>query len=208
MISLNTIVLIPDWLSTTASTRHFNLGDLSKLILNISNNETSIEEVRKAPLSIKTVYEVIYLNTLMSAIIDNIYTTPSICDGSLAYIIKNNLTPDMEKDCKNSINSCLSGKEQLECCVDVGDEQPKYYEIQTTPEGIMIIVVCPGFLNYLVESKDNFNKFILECLQLTYDYSSFTVDQPITRLLGSYLYYNSNDNYKQIFKANLSSFLI
>lgn len=74
----------------------------------------------------------------------------------------------------------------------------KYYEIVILPDSTLLIVVDEGFLTFVTESKDNFLKFILDCLcyQYKFNLSSY--------LLKTYISLKLNDTYFNLIKSRFN----
>ena len=70
----------------------------------------------------------------------------------------------------------------------------KYYEIVVLPDNTLLVVVENGFLTFVTESKDNFLKFILDCLCYHYKFNL------ISGLFKTYVSLKLNDNYFQLIK--------
>lgn len=74
----------------------------------------------------------------------------------------------------------------------------KYYEIVILPDSTLLIVVEEGFLTFVTESKDNFLKFILDCLCYQYKFNLCSY------LLKTYISLKLNDNYFTLIKSRFN----
>lgn len=74
----------------------------------------------------------------------------------------------------------------------------KYYEIVVLPDNTLLIVVEEGFLTFVTESKDNFLKFILDCLCYHYKFNL------VSSLFKTYVSLKLNDNYFQLIKSRFN----
>lgn len=75
-------------------------------------------------------------------------------------------------------------------------EYEKYYDITTTRDSDILVVVKRGFLGYLMKSKDNLLKFILTCLHSMDELSVVNND-----LFKTYIRLKFNDNYFNLIKT-------
>lgn len=75
-------------------------------------------------------------------------------------------------------------------------EDEKYYDITTTRDSDILVVVKRGFLGYLMKSKDNLLKFILTCLHSMDELSVVNND-----LFKTYIRLKFNDNYFNLIKT-------
>ena len=74
----------------------------------------------------------------------------------------------------------------------------KYYEIVVLPDNTLLVVVENGFLTFVTESKDNFLKFILDCLCYQYKFNL------TNSLFKTYVSLKLNDNYFQLIKSRFN----
>lgn len=74
----------------------------------------------------------------------------------------------------------------------------KYYEIVVLPDNTLLIVVEEGFLTFVTESKDNFLKFILDCLCYQYKFNLTSY------LLKTYISLKLNDTYFNLIKSRFN----
>lgn len=86
-------------------------------------------------------------------------------------------------------------------CCDVTPEiysDKKYYEIVVLPDSTLLIVVEEGFLTFVTESKDNFLKFILDCLCYQYKFNLNSY------LFKTYISLKLNDTYFNLIKSRFN----
>lgn len=94
---------------------------------------------------------------------------------------------------KDSFKINLCCKVTPECYTD-----KKYYEIVVLPDNTLLVVVENGFLTFVTESKDNFLKFILDCLCYQYKFNL------TNSLFKTYVSLKLNDNYFQLIKSRFN----
>lgn len=75
-------------------------------------------------------------------------------------------------------------------------EEKKYYEIIILGDNTILVVVKSGFLTFVTESKDNFTKFILDCLCYQYKFNF-----KLSYLMKTYISLKLNDNYFNLIKS-------
>lgn len=74
----------------------------------------------------------------------------------------------------------------------------KYYEIVIIPDNTLLVVVDEGFLTFVIESKDNFLKFILDCLYYQYKFNLSS------HLLKIYISLKLSDTYFNLIKSRFN----
>ena len=202
MIIHQTPVFVLDWVYKAAQNKNFELDKTLKLINATEFGVYELSDIKKSTLSVRTLYELALLNTVCQNLISK-----SVWLAKTRYVqngFKELMLPHMVKDCDRNISSVLLDKnDQADSPIDCCDNTiPKtYYELQITQDGLLIVVVKTGFLNHLVETKDNYLQFVLKCLELAYNRSSTASDPIVNTLLSTYLYYSSGQNFDSTFRA-------
>lgn len=103
------------------------------------------------------------------------------------------LSPQERQYVKDSFKANLCGNVTPEIYFD-----KKYYEIVVLPDNTLLIVVEEGFLTFVTESKDNFLKFILDCLCYQYKFNLTNY------LLKTYISLKLNDTYFNLIKSRFN----
>ncbi len=86
------------------------------------------------------------------------------------------------------------------CCAVAPEiySDKKYYEIVVLPDSTLLIVAEEGFLTFVTESKDNFLKFILDCLCYQYKFNLNSY------LFKTYISLKLNDTYFNLIKSRFN----
>lgn len=103
------------------------------------------------------------------------------------------LSPQERQYVTDSFKATFCGNIQPEIYSD-----KKYYEIVILPDSTLLIVVDEGFLTFVTESKDNFLKFILDCLCYQYKFNLCSY------LLKTYVSLKLNDTYFNLIKSRFN----
>lgn len=202
MIIHQTPVFILDWVYKAAQNKNFELDKTLKLINTTEFGVYDLSDIKKSSLSVRTLYELAFLNTVCQNLISKsawLEKTRYVQNG-----FQELMSPHMVKDCDRNVSSVLLDKgDERDSLIDCCDNAiPKtYYELQITQDGLLIVVVKNGFLNHLVETKDNYLQFVLKCLELAYNRSSTVSDPIVNTLLSTYLYYSNGQNFDSTFRA-------
>lgn len=197
-----TPVFILDWIYKAVQNKNFDLDKTLKIINATEFGVYELSDIKKSPLSVRTLYELAFLNTVCQNLVSKsawLDKTRHVENG-----FKGLLSTDMVKDCNQNVSTALLEQDDNDRVVAWDGEEAKpetYYELQITQDGLLIVVVKNGFLNHLVETKDNYLQFVLKCLELAYNRSSTVSDPIVNTLLSTYLHYSSAENYDATFRA-------
>ena len=159
--------------------RDFGLSDITKLSQGLGDPQK---------VSSLTQAIVCELNTVMNKVL---FDTISSC-----YPFSLSLSNQDRCYTEHYVRSFLSP--QREDIHYVVAEDKKYYEIVVLPDNTLLVVVENGFLTFVTESKDNFLKFILDCLCYQYKFNL------TNSLFKTYVSLKLNDNYFQLIKSRFN----
>jgi hypothetical protein len=183
--------------------KDFDLTKTAALINNIRYGVYSVEDIKKSPISIRSLCEQAYLNAVCSTLFEKL--SGNIPSKYTSTGFKDLLTVEVEQDCKRNIAALLTTEAVSSSFFDSNPETGanQYYELQGTQDGLLTVVVKNEFLNHLVESKDNYLQFVLKCLEFVYNRSQTVTDRIVNRLLSAYLYYRSGQTFDAAFRAKM-----
>lgn len=131
---------------------------------NIPCNVTNASNIEDR-VSLLTINIINYINSKISRLFDNPnYMT--ICTSSF-------LNKDEHKYVEHYVNELLKNDTDISnnAYPINANQDVKYYDIKPLNKNNFLVIFEPGFITYLMESKDNLSKFILNCLHLLYDYN-------------------------------------
>lgn len=215
MYTENHPIFISEWIYKQVKNKNFDINETLRLVKALKYGLSSKEEIKKSPLSAKSVYEAVYLNSVCATLFQTSFSKIASVSG---YSFNQLLSEDIEQDCKSQVKTLLMGEESYDCvaenvpvptdtlCDTSGhpdDVASQYYELQVTQDGLLVVVVKSGFLNHLVKTKDNYIQFVLKCLELSYNRSPKVTDETTNGLLGVYLYYNTGRHFDALFRAKI-----
>ncbi len=207
-------IFISEWIYKSVQNRNFNINETLRLIHLLKYGVSNIADIKKSPISAKSLYETTYMNAVCASLFEIGFQKEACC---MRNGFRQLISEDVEDDCKRQTKSFLFDNENAigTLTESYGNDlvpvptptehpdarAPLYYELQVTQDGLLIVVVKSGFLNHLVETKDNYLQFVLKCLELSYNRSPKVADETTNGLLALYLHYNTGRNFEALFRA-------